>query len=252
MLVLLPPSETKRPDGDPVPLDLSRLRLPSLGQLREQAVAALVALSQDEDEAVRVLKLSSRQRGAVEVNRVLREAPTMPAVDRYTGVLYDALSAGSLDESARGWLAAHVLIQTAPLGPVGAGDAIPAYRLAAGARLPGLPPLRRHWSEATTSALRDAALGGLVVDLRSKSYVELGAVPDDLPGVYVHVVAEEDGAVRALNHFNKKAKGLLVRRMAETGVQARSVDELLAWARAEGVALRAGAHPREAVLVAAA
>ena len=37
----------------------------------------------------------------------LRTAPSTRAVDRYTGVLYDALDAASLDASARRWLGAH-------------------------------------------------------------------------------------------------------------------------------------------------
>ena len=64
----------------------------------------------------------------------------MAAIDRYTGVLYDALDAASLDASARRWLGRHVLIHSAPLGPVGALDRIPAYRLGAAASLPGSRP----------------------------------------------------------------------------------------------------------------
>jgi hypothetical protein len=45
------------------------------------------------------------------------------------------------------------MIHSAPFGPVGALDAIPAYRLAAGTTLPGLPPLRRLWADAVTDAL---------------------------------------------------------------------------------------------------
>ncbi|HUG51828.1 MAG TPA: peroxide stress protein YaaA, partial [Terrimesophilobacter sp.] len=91
MKILLPPSETKRPGGTGAPLDLAALALPRLHEKREQVAAALVALSADPSRAQRVLKLSDRQRGDVDSNRMLRTAPTMAAVDRYTGVLYDAL-----------------------------------------------------------------------------------------------------------------------------------------------------------------
>ena len=73
----------------------------------------------------------------IALNAAIRSAPTMAAIDRYTGVLYDALDAASLDAPARRWLGANVLIHTAPLGPVGALDRIPAYRLGAGVSLPG-------------------------------------------------------------------------------------------------------------------
>ena len=48
----------------------------------------------------------------------------------------------------------------------------------------------------------------------------------------------ETAAGRALNHFNKQAKGELVRALAESGAEASSRAELLAWAGAKGIALR--------------
>ena len=232
MKILLPPSETKRPGGTGAPLRVEALALPVLGAQRAVVVDALVALAADRGESQRVLKLSDRQAGDIEHNRMLRTAPTMPAIDRYTGVLFDALGARELDAAARRWLGAHVLIHSAPFGPVGALDPIPVYRLAAGTALPGIPPLRRHWAEATTAALSDA---GFLLDLRSEAYVALGPVPASVPSAYVRVVTD---AGRALNHFNKKAKGDLVRALATTRPRARSVEGLLAWAQGVGIRLR--------------
>jgi len=220
-----------------------------LAPQREAVVASTVALSADPDAAARALRLSPRQRGEIGVNAAIRTAPTMAAVDRYTGVLYDALDAGALDDAARAWLGERVLIHTALLGPVSALDPIPAYRLAAGASVPGLPALKRVWAEAVTAAF--AELPALVVDLRSEAYAALGPLPAAVTGAYVRVVSEgPDGVARALNHFNKKAKGLLVRRLAQERPRVGDVGELLDWARDAGVVLRLGARQGEVELVA--
>jgi len=232
MKILLPPSETKHPGGSGAPLDLDALALPALRPEREAVVAALVALAGDAAEAQRVLKLSDRQAGDVEHNRMLRTAQTMPAADRYTGVLFDALDAPSLDRAARRWLGAHVLIHSAPFGPVGALDPIPAYRLAAGTSLPGIRPLRRHWAEPTSAALQGS---GFLLDMRSEAYVALGPIPDAVPSAYVRVVTPTG---RALNHFNKKAKGELVRMLAEQRPRIGSIGALLRWAARAGVTMR--------------
>jgi len=232
MKILLPPSETKHPGGSGAPLDLDGLALPGLRPEREAVVDALVALAGDPAQAQRVLKLSDRQAGEIEHNRMLRTAPTMPAADRYTGVLFDALDATSLAGPARRWLGAHVLIHSAPFGPIGALDRIPAYRLAAGTSLPGIRPLRRHWAEATSAALDD---GGFVLDLRSEAYVALGPIPDAVASEYVRVVTPTG---RALNHFNKKAKGELVRMLAVARPRLGSTPALLRWADGAGVVLR--------------
>jgi len=230
MLLLLPPSESKRSGGSGAPLDVSVLAFRALAPLRERALDALVALSADPAEMTRVLRLTARQAGDVEANRAVRTAPTMPAVDRFTGVLYDALDAASLDGRARAWLDAHAAIQTALLGPVSALDPIPAFRLSAGQRLPGLPPVKRLWADDTARALTDGSR--FVVDLRSEAYRALGPVPES---VYVRVVAAgEDGTVRALNHFNKKAKGQLSRALAQTRPEIDSADALQEWGAGAG------------------
>ncbi|GAA3926195.1 YaaA family protein [Microbacterium soli] len=232
MKILLPPSETKRPGGTERPLELARLALPGLTAQREAVLHALVELSADPVAAQRVLGLSDRQVGDIAHNRTLRTGPTMAAVDRYTGVLYEALGAGSLDRAARAWLGRNVLIHSAPFGPVGALDRIPQYRLAAGTSIPGVPPLRGHWADAVSDALGDQ---GFMLDLRSEAYVALGPIPASVPSAYVRVVTE---AGRALNHFNKKAKGELVRALALARPRIGSSGALLHWAQSRGVRLR--------------
>ena len=57
MLILLPPSETKRPGGTGRPLDLDALVLPGLKPQRESVVSALVALSDENSPVVSVHQL---------------------------------------------------------------------------------------------------------------------------------------------------------------------------------------------------
>ncbi|MGP3535304.1 YaaA family protein [Microbacterium sp. RD1] len=244
MLILLPPSETKRAGGEGAPLDLEALALPALRPQRAAVADALIALAADEDEAARVLKLSGRQRGDIAANAALRSAPTLPAVDRYTGVLYDALDAASLPASARRWLGARALIHSAPFGPVGALDAIPAYRLSAGTSLPGLPSLRRVWADAVAAALT-AAAPSFVLDLRSEAYAALGPVPEGVASAYVRVVTPTG---RALNHFNKHAKGALVRALAVERPRISGGTALRRWADSAGWTLRPG-EPGEVELI---
>ena len=241
MLILLPPSETKRAGGRRRPLDLEGLAFPALAPQREVVIDALVMLSADEDAAARILRLGATQRGEVAVNSELRTAPTMAAIDRYTGVLFDALDAASLDPTARRWLGRHALVHSAPFGPVGALDAIPSYRLGASVSLPGLPALTRVWADAVRHALSEAA-PTFVLDLRSEAYAALGPIPADVPSVYVRVVSDGDGgAVRALNHFNKHAKGSLVRLLAEARPRIGSRGGFVRWADAAGLRVEDGA-----------
>jgi cytoplasmic iron level regulating protein YaaA (DUF328/UPF0246 family) len=246
VLALLPPSETKRDGGTGGPLDYSGLAYPRLNPKRRMLVRALRTLARDRDATVAALKLGHTQEAEIERNRALATAATMPAIDRYTGVLYDALDAATLDRAQREFVARHVIVHSALFGPVSAGDPIPAYRLSHDSRLPGLP-LKAHWNVAIQAAL--APTEGVILDLRSEAYVALGPVPTGPQTVYFRVVADAGaGARRALNHFNKKSKGEFVRALVRHGEDFSHVEALCDWANSSGFRLAPGA-PGELELV---
>ena len=235
MLLLLPPSETKRDGGRDDALDLAALSFPELTAARTELTERLVSLASDHDSAMRALKLGPRQAAEVDRNRRLLEAPTMPAIDRYTGVLYDALDAPTLDSEARSLAHRTVVVHSALFGFVRALDPIPAYRMSHDSRVPEIR-LRRHWRDALSALL--ASEPGLILDLRSEGYAELGPAPTRPDSVFVRVVSiESDGRRRALNHFNKHAKGRFTRAFLQSRPEVETLDELIDWARAEGFRL---------------
>src|SRR3954447_11919579 len=142
VLVLLPPSETKAPGGDGGPLDLAALTAPELTPVRTELLEALVKLSADPPAARTALGLSPRQDDEIARNADLWTAPTRPAIERYTGVLYDALDVRSLSRAQRARADRRLAVGSALFGLVSAADPIPAYRLSAGSTLPGMPGLR--------------------------------------------------------------------------------------------------------------
>ena len=239
MLILLPPSETKRDGGDGPPLDLAALSFPALTAARRQALAALKALSRSLAAATGMLRLGPSSATEAARNRVVTTSPTMAAIDRYDGVLFDELDAASLPADARRFAGEHLAIGSALFGLTGALDLIPAYRLSHDSRLPGTT-LGRIWRPSLAAIL--AAQHGLILDLRSEGYANLGPAPSRVDSVYLRVVSEAgDGRKRALNHFNKKGKGAFARRLLLAGIDHADVTSLLDWARAEGIRLEPGA-----------
>lgn len=233
MLVFLPPSETKRDGGmDASTLDLAVLSFPSLTPTRRLVLAATRRLARNLSTMATALKLGKSQHFELIRNRTLGSSPTMPAIERYTGVLYDALDVGNLDLDERTFADAHVVIHSALFGLLGAADPIPAYRLSHDSRLPGLS-LKKTWREPICAAITSCP--GLILDLRSEAYVELGPVP----GVFaLRVVAEApSGQRRAMNHFNKRGKGEFTRALIRSRIDHVDVDSLLAWAAVQGIPL---------------
>lgn len=233
MIVLLPPSETKRPGGDGPALSLDNLGAAALNPLRGELLDEVTVLAADRDASRRALRLSGRQDSEIERNAVLRSAPTAPAIHRYTGVLYDALDVGSLRGVAAERARARLRMSSALFGLLRADDAIPAYRLSAGSKLPNRPTLAARWRPVLEPVLGDLAEQHLVVDLRSGPYAALGRVRGALR---VDVIAESaDGRRVAVSHANKAHKGRLARALATTRAEPTDAAAVAAVARRAGL-----------------
>lgn len=233
MIVLLPPSETKRGGGDGPPLALDGLTWPELSPLRDQLVDELVTLAADPAECRKALGISAAQDEEIARNASLSSAPTLPALQRYTGVLYDALDVESLSGKAAVRARARLAVGSALFGLLRAEDRIPAYRLSAGSKLPGKPGLPTRWRPVLEPVLADVAARELVVDMRSSAYVGLGRLPG---AVRVDVVAEQpDGRRTTVSHFNKAHKGRLARTLASSAAEPDDAAGVAAVARRAGM-----------------
>ncbi|MEO0067418.1 MAG: hypothetical protein RJB63_543 [Actinomycetota bacterium] len=221
MLFLLPPSETKRTGGGSLTIDQVALTFGGLNKAREAVIAAAGA-------------------------EFLLTAPTMRAIDRYTGTLFGAIHGRGLKgtptehnqltaaEVARA--KSTVLIQSAMFGLIPSTDLIPEYKLSQSKLLNGLN-LKKLWSEAHLG-IWPRLTGGLIIDLRSKAYAELAPIPAGIEHYIVTVEVEyPDGSRRTLNHFNKKAKGQLVRSALTAKKAPETLSELKACAKRVGLAI---------------
>ena len=211
MLIVLPPSETKAPGGTDAEMQLS---FPSLDPVRTLLLDALTAT--DVDTMMRELRIPAGKRAEAEENLTLRSAPVMPAIQRYTGVLYDALDAASLSTDALSRLA----VGSALFGVVRAGDLIPRYRISGGSKLGG-KTMKAWWGSAVTKVLAE---GDFVVDMRSGAYQQLGPVPGALT-----VRVEQAATGKVVSHFNKQYKGELARALApHDAASAEDVSDIAA------------------------
>lgn len=241
MRVLLPPSEAKRPGGRGRPLR----RQPDgpLGEARERALRALRELvAADAGMAAAALLLPpGLARDALAANAGVPEAPTMPALRRYAGVVYDGLAWGTLTPAAQRVAGRSALIFSGLLGVVRGDEPVPAYRVPAKAVLPGIGVVGTFWRPVLDDAL-PAMLGrGLVVDLRSSDYAAMwrprGALVERMLRVRV-LSPVPRGGEGVVSYSSKLAKGqlfgALATRVASGGSVATAEDVADAWLSAGG------------------
>ncbi|GAA3041946.1 YaaA family protein [Actinokineospora globicatena] len=235
MLVLLPPSETKSVGGVGPALDLASLSFPELTPVRERVAAALVALADDVPASLAALDLSERQVDEVERNAALFSTPTRPALERYTGVLYDAMAIPAFTKAQRRRADARLAVASALFGIVRAADPIPAYRLSGASVLPSLGSLRSAWKPTLEKTL--STVDDLLLDLRSGAYATLAPIPT---AITVRVVTEDAaGRRKTVSHFNKAYKGRLAAILATAPREPTTLRGILSLAAGAGLQL----HP---------
>lgn len=184
MLILLPPSEGKATpeSGDPVDLD-SLVFAEELGGRREELLDVL--------------------------DPGLCRAPTAPAAEVYTGVLFQRLELLGLPAAARRRAEGRVLIASNLWGFVRPGDRIPSYRFPPQARFDGIGPPAAWWRDALAAAMPDEP-GELVVDMRSAAYATAWK-PKRATSLAVRAFTEKDGERKAVSHMAKAVRGEVAR-----------------------------------------
>jgi hypothetical protein len=216
-MLLLPPSEGKAEGGN-----TRRSRWSpdagsfgsGVGDARAEVVAALAAVHGGDEKLLGVR--GDHLLRAQSANSSLIGAATLPAWQRYTGVVWDHLDPETLPASAR----KQIVVVSGLLGLVRGDDPVPDYRLKMGANLAPLGKLSTWWRESLTSELARLARRRVVIDLLPQEH-NAALVLDGLDGVSLTLV---DPTGKPGGHFAKAAKGELARAILADGL-----DVIDAW-----------------------
>jgi cytoplasmic iron level regulating protein YaaA (DUF328/UPF0246 family) len=220
VLILLPPSEAKVPGGTgPSLTDLGLLTsADALDVARRRVVTAAARMSGRNTARVRaVLKLPPGSAVAdLADNVAMLTAPTMPALERFSGVLFAALDVTSLTARARRNAGDGVLVFSGAFGVLAADDLVPMHRVPASATLPRVGPVATLWRRALAGPMSARlADSELVVDLRSSDYAAMWrpTSAEQAKVLPVRVLEQRGDQLRPVSWSAKHGKGLLAREL---------------------------------------
>lgn len=214
-VILLPPSEAKAEHGQP------RTKWGSTsGEFGKQ-------LSGSRNELIRALEKVGGGNAAIlgvkgalldrakNANESLVGSPTLPAFERYTGVVWEHMNLESMTSPQRAKALEHIIVISGLLGAVGGADPLPDYRLRMSASLAPLGTLSRWWREPLSAVLNKQFADRVVVDLLPQVH-RLAYAPDlEMLGDYMRVaINERDG--KSGGHGAKAAKGRLARHILDS------------------------------------
>ena len=212
LIILLPPSEGKAESGKTGTrfTETSGTFGKSLGKQRREVVAAL---KQVRGGSPKLLGVSGAHlTRAQQANLAVHGAKTLPASQRYTGVVWDHLDLASLPLATQKIAAKNIIIISGLLGLVTAGDPTPDYRLKIGASLAPMGKLSSWWRDEISNALNKHCAGAVVISLLPQEH-SAALIPDsESIKSYLHVdLATKSG--KAGGHDAKAAKGRLARHL---------------------------------------
>ena len=206
--ILLAPSETKSEGGSLAALNQNSFMLKELYSQREEIFFAYKEMIQREDFAELSQKFGIKKEKDIQKYLLdITENPTKKAIERYTGVAFDAIEYENLDKASQEYIDENVMLFSNLFGPVLASNHLPLYKLKQGEKLDGIA-IDNHYKNSFTGAL-DEYLSGDIIDLRAGVYEKFYKISKP----YTTFKFLKDGKV--VSHWAKAYRGKLVKILAQ-------------------------------------
>ncbi len=147
----------------------------------------------------------------------IMEKPTMKAIQRYTGVAFDALDYDNLIPIEQQYCDENVILFSNLFGPLKADDLIPDYKFKQGENLPNIDVINKY--KIAIKDILDTYLGDEVIDLRAGFYDKFYK-PKAQTVTFKFL---KDGKV--VSHWAKHYRGQIVKELAKHNI--KNFEELM-------------------------
>jgi len=138
--------------------------------------------------------------------------PTLKAIQRYTGVAFEAISYDSLDKSSQNYIDQNILIFSNLFGVLNANQYIPNYKFKQGAVLPTCDTIKYYNTHLKTyldTILEDQE----ILDLRAGFYEKFYKIP------YKYTTLKFIKDNKVVSHWAKYYRGKVVQQIAKNNIQ---------------------------------
>lgn len=209
MKILLAPSETKS-SGGTNPFNLADLWNNTLLEARSKLTQLYLEELKDDLGSKQMFKL--KKPSEIEYYRSIGlHSLAAKAVERYTGVAFDYLNYSGLDDKQQKYIDKNVMLFSNLFGPIMAGDLIPEYRMAQGAKIRDIE-VDKYYKANSAELLDEYLAGEEILDIRA-GYYDRFYVPSK---PYTTLKFIKDG--KAVSHWAKAYRGIVLREIAKAGI----------------------------------
>jgi len=184
-------------------------------QFNESVLQVVNLLELIDEEDLRSIYGTSQEKSEAfhRQNQSIFKEKCVPAINRYTGVVYSNINWETLSDSAQTYLQNHVMIFSGLFGMVSPLTPIPNYKLKM-----NVLSLQHHWRPILTKVLNNEEF---IIDLLPQVHRKAYTPSSNVYKVDFSVIKK--GKKTAAGHFGKAVKGKFIRYLAENNI--KSVDQ---------------------------
>lgn len=198
MKILIPPSEGK---AKVRPLDILFKDTNFEFAKYTQQIVDLLCLIENEDLTSVYGTTQEKAMMFHRQNQDVFNSKCVPAIERYTGVVYNHIEWNTLSKKSKNYMQKYILIFSGLFGLLTPETLIPDYKLKM-----NVLSLEHHWKETLTKTLQDE---DLVIDLLPQVHRKAYIPKDNVKKIDFIVIKK--GKKSAAGHFGKAVKGQLIK-----------------------------------------
>jgi hypothetical protein len=211
MKILLAPAETKRKGGT-LPYSSESFFFQEFNNTRDKVVSSYEKfLKTSTLEQLSAWFGLKNLKECEKYSNSITKKPTMKAIQRYTGVAFDALDYDSLSSEQQKYCDENVVLFSNLFGPLKADDKIPDYKFKQGENLSNIDVINQY--RIAIKDTLDNYLGDEVIDLRAGFYDKFYK-PTTQTITFKFL---KDGKV--VSHWAKHYRGKIVKELAQNNVK---------------------------------
>ena len=216
-LILLPPSEGKKPKGEvEIYKDVRNYEdwnyFLSLDKDREYVYYKLMEVisEADAEDLEKIFDVKGKKlQESVEAVSDMLNAETLPAINRFDGVMFKAIDYEGMAEEQKKNFDSHVLFVDGMFGLLKPSDLIPDYKLKISAKYLDVD-LTKFWKEKLKSYFEEMMKDKFVIDILPEAHrkvVEFSSAKEHVQIMFAQV---KEGKLKNVGHNSKKLKGEIV------------------------------------------
>jgi len=212
MKILLAPAETKREGGNFSPYSKENFYFQEFNTVRDEVVTSYEEFLQKSTlEELSTWFGLKNVKECEKYSSSIRKKPTLKAIQRYTGVAFDALDYDTLSVEQQKYCDENVVLFSNLFGPLRADDIIPDYKFKQGANLPNINVIVQY--KTAIKDTLDNYLGNEVIDLRAGFYDKF--YKPSSPTITFKFLKEG----KVVSHWAKHYRGRIVKELAQNNIK---------------------------------